>query len=73
MSSRCSQPPAAAPTANPHCLQRYQGGEFSLYFANCEPDSAIDFDVEVALYNVRGALAFASVRRERRVAAEWRH
>ena len=38
----------------PPYLQRYQGGEFSLFFANCEPDSAIDFDVEVSLFNVRG-------------------
>jgi hypothetical protein len=31
------------------------GGEFSLFFANCEPDSAVDFHVDVALFNVRGA------------------
>lgn len=36
------------------CAQNYQGGEFSLFFANCEPYSAIDFDVEAALFNVRG-------------------
>lgn len=35
-------------------IENYQGGEFSLFFANCEPYSAIDFDVEAALFNVRG-------------------
>jgi hypothetical protein len=35
--------------------QDYQGGEFKLYFANCQPDSAVDFTVRVSLYNVRGA------------------
>jgi hypothetical protein len=35
-------------------LQDFQGGEFSLFFANCEPDSAIDFTLGVSLYNVRG-------------------
>lgn len=41
----------------PPAVQNYQGGEFSLFFANCEPYSAIDFDVEVALFNVRGECA----------------
>ncbi|KAL4860143.1 hypothetical protein ACK3TF_000346 [Chlorella vulgaris] len=35
-------------------LQDFHGGEFSLFFANCEPDSAIDFTLGVSLYNVRG-------------------
>ncbi|PSC67979.1 G -coupled seven transmembrane receptor [Micractinium conductrix] len=35
-------------------LLDYTGGEFSLFFANCEQDSAIDFNIEVSLYNVRG-------------------
>ena len=28
----------------------YQGGEFSLYFANCEPSSAVSFDLQVSKY-----------------------
>ncbi|KAL4424923.1 hypothetical protein ABPG77_009652 [Micractinium sp. CCAP 211/92] len=35
-------------------LQDFGGGELSLFFANCEQDSRVTFDVEVALYNVRG-------------------
>ncbi len=34
--------------------QDFGGGELSLFFANCEQDSRVTFDVEVALYNVRG-------------------
>ena len=26
----------------------YQGGEFSLYFANCESQSAVSFDLQVS-------------------------
>eukprot|EP00887_Chlorella_sp_A99_P000658 scaffold5.g658.t1 len=32
----------------------YDGGEFSLFFANCEPDSAVDFKANIALYNMKG-------------------
>lgn len=46
---------AAVAPAPLGALQDYQGGEFKLYFANCQPDSAVDFTVRVALYNVRGA------------------
>jgi G protein-coupled receptor 107 len=35
-------------------LEDYEGGEFILYFANCNPYTAVDFDVELALYNVKG-------------------
>ncbi|GAB4816676.1 hypothetical protein N2152v2_003722 [Parachlorella kessleri] len=35
-------------------IQDYAGGEFSLFFANCEPNSAVDYDVSIALYNVKG-------------------
>ena len=44
-------------------IQDYEGGEFSLFFANCEPDSAVDFDAHIALYNVRsnGKLDFLAV------------
>lgn len=36
-------------------VQDYAGGEFSLFFANCEPNSAVDFNVIIALYNVRNS------------------
>jgi len=36
-------------------LEDYAGGEFILYFANCEPDTAVDFDITLALYNKKGA------------------
>lgn len=35
--------------------QQYAGGEFLLFFANCEPPSAVDFNVKIALYNVKGS------------------
>lgn len=46
-------PPSRA-GASCSLLQDYQGGEFSLFFANCEPNSAVDFNMEIALYNVKG-------------------
>ena len=36
-------------------LEEFTGGEFLLYFANCEPDTAVDFDITLALYNQKGA------------------
>lgn len=39
--------------------QDFGGGELSLFFANCEQDSRVTFDVEVALYNVRGGCSAA--------------
>ena len=30
-------------------LMNYKGGEFSLYFANCEPNSAVSFDLQVRI------------------------
>lgn len=65
-----------ASTSGPLTVQDYMGGEFSLFFANCEPDSAIDFDVEVSLYNVRGeCYCRRAVMRRRRcvhsVRGEW--
>ena len=53
--SSASRPPTHPPHVLTRYLQDYVGGEFSLFFANCEPDSAVDFKVDVALYNVRGA------------------
>lgn len=35
-------------------LEEYQGGEFLLYFANCEANTAVDFDITLALYNDKG-------------------
>ena len=35
-------------------LEDYDGGEFILYFANCEADTAVDFDIRLALYNQKG-------------------
>lgn len=35
-------------------LDNYSGGEFMLYFANCEPQTAVDFEVKLALYNLKG-------------------
>lgn len=34
-------------------LEDYTGGEFLLYFANCEADTAVDFDITLALYNLK--------------------
>lgn len=42
--------------------QDFSGGELSLFFANCEQDSRVNFDVEVALYNVRGGCSAAAPR-----------
>jgi hypothetical protein len=36
-------------------LEDYQGGEFVMYFANCEADTAVDFKIRLALYNQKGA------------------
>lgn len=35
-------------------LEDYQGGEFILYFANCEANTAVDFDIVLSLYNQKG-------------------
>lgn len=35
-------------------LEDFKGGEFVLYFANCDAYTAVDFDVRLALYNVKG-------------------
>ena len=32
-------------------LEDYQGGEFILYFANCEANTAVDFDIVLSLFN----------------------
>jgi G protein-coupled receptor 107 len=32
-------------------LDSYDGGELIVFFANCEPSSAVDFDVTLSLYN----------------------
>lgn len=32
-------------------LENFSGGEFILYFANCEPQTAVDFELRLALYN----------------------
>ncbi len=31
-------------------IQNYHGGEFSLFFANCEPQSAVSFDLQARRY-----------------------
>lgn len=36
-------------------LEDYLGGEFMLYFVNCEPNSAVDFDIRLALFNAKGS------------------
>lgn len=41
------QPPHHPPTTT--------GGEFLLLFANCEPDSAVDFHLRLALFNQKGS------------------
>ena len=33
-------------------LGDFQGGEFALFFENCEPSGMVTFDIRVALYNV---------------------
>jgi hypothetical protein len=35
-------------------LEDYEGGEFMLYFANCEANTAVDFDITLSLYNQKG-------------------
>lgn len=35
-------------------LEEFTGGEFMLYFANCEADTAVDFDMILDLYNQKG-------------------
>lgn len=35
-------------------LENFSGGEFILYFANCEPQTAVDFELRLALYNRKG-------------------
>lgn len=57
--------------------QDFGGGELSLFFANCEQDSRVNFDVEVALYNVRGGcllrrLCEALLRFMRSACSAWR-
>lgn len=34
-------------------VEDYRGGEFVLYFANCQHDIAVDFDVDIEFYNVK--------------------
>jgi hypothetical protein len=34
-------------------VEDYQGGNFVLYFANCQPEIAVDFDVHIEMYNVK--------------------
>ena len=34
-------------------LTDFQGGYFSLFYANCEPDLLVTFDMRVSLFNVR--------------------
>jgi len=36
-------------------IESYAGGEFLLYFANCEAVTAVDFDITLSLYNQKGA------------------
>jgi hypothetical protein len=35
-------------------IKDYAGGEFSLFYANCQKLAVVSFDIRVALYNVRG-------------------
>ncbi|KAK9909735.1 hypothetical protein WJX75_006715 [Coccomyxa subellipsoidea] len=35
-------------------IKDYHGGEFSLFYANCQKLAVVSFDIRVALYNVRG-------------------
>ncbi|KAK9816823.1 hypothetical protein WJX72_005424 [[Myrmecia] bisecta] len=40
----------------------YQGGEFSLFFVNCQAPTVVSFDIRVSLYNVRnGVMDYLSV------------
>ena len=34
-------------------IAEYQGGEFQLFFANCQPLSAVSFELRTELYNVK--------------------
>jgi hypothetical protein len=58
-SSRLAAPPQ--PTSNSACVrclplpQGYTGGMFDLYFCNCEPNSVVDMDARIALFNQKGA------------------
>lgn len=36
-------------------VKDYAGGEFSLFYANCQKLAVVSFDIRVALYNVRGS------------------
>lgn len=36
-------------------LEDYQGGEFVMFFANCEANTAVDFKITLALFNQKGA------------------
>lgn len=36
-------------------LESFDGGEFILYFANCDAYTAVDFDIELSLYNQKGS------------------
>lgn len=36
-------------------LEGYTGGMFDLYFCNCEPNSVVDMDARIALFNQKGA------------------
>ena len=33
-------------------IQNYEGGEFSLFFANCEPLSAVSFDLQARRHDL---------------------
>lgn len=35
-------------------IEQYSGGEFILYFANCEANTAVDFDITLSLFNQKG-------------------
>ena len=54
---RIAQPPAPSSRAACRIIQdliaEYQGGEFSIFFANCEPLSAVSFELRTELYNVK--------------------
>ena len=35
------------------CVRMIAGGEFSLFYTNCEKQTVVSFDIRVALYNVK--------------------
>ncbi|KAK9830954.1 hypothetical protein WJX81_002346 [Elliptochloris bilobata] len=37
----------------PELVRDYAGGEYSLFFADCQPSAVVSFDVRASLYNVR--------------------